>query len=84
MIFPYVSLTDITPVQQKQYICATTNAVFETKTEWYDMMASFSVGVVKKRSLRLSSMDKEFITNVISGIQLQKNEKWCVVCSFKN
>ena len=81
MIFPYVSLTDITPVQQRQYICATTNAVFETKTEWYDMMASFSVGVVKKRSLKLSSMDKEFNTNVISGIQLQKGEKWSLVDS---
>lgn len=74
-ISPYVSLTDISPLERQHYICGTTNSIMETHTHRYDMMASFSTGIVRKSNAKLSAMDKEFILNVISGMSA-KGEKW--------
>lgn len=74
-ISPYVALTDISPLERKHYICGTTNSIMETHTHRYDMMASFSTGIVRKSNAKLSAMDKEFILNVISGMSA-KGEKW--------
>jgi hypothetical protein len=75
-VFPYVSLSDTSPFTYKHYICGTTNPIFETKIEWYDMLVSLSFGLVKKSSLKISSHDKEFISDVISGIQIKRGEVW--------
>eukprot|EP01122_Echinamoeba_exundans_P012152 TRINITY_DN5024_c0_g3_i1.p1 TRINITY_DN5024_c0_g3~~TRINITY_DN5024_c0_g3_i1.p1 ORF type:complete len:1078 (+),score=213.78 TRINITY_DN5024_c0_g3_i1:245-3478(+) len=73
-VYPYVALTDLTPLHQPSYIAGTTNQLLETKTEWYDMMASFSTGIVRKSNAKISSLDKEFILNVMSG--MHAGEKW--------
>lgn len=73
-IYPYVALTDLSPLHQSAYIAGTTNQLLETKTEWYDMMASFSTGIVRKSNAKISSLDKEFILNVMSG--MHSGEKW--------
>ena len=74
-ISPYVALTDISPLERQHYICGITNSIMETHTHRYDMMASFSTGIVRKSNAKLSAMDKEFILNVISGMSA-KGEKW--------
>lgn len=74
-ITPYVALTDISPLERQHYICGITNSIMETHTHRYDMMASFSTGIVRKSNAKLSAMDKEFILNVISGMSA-KGEKW--------
>jgi hypothetical protein len=73
-IYPYVALTDLAPLHLPSYIAGTTNQLLETKTEWYDMMASFSTGIVRKSNAKISSLDKEFILNVMSG--MHAGEKW--------
>jgi len=45
------------------------------------MMASFSTGIVRKNNAKLSSLDKEFILNVLSG--MQAGEQW-VRTQFRN
>lgn len=74
IISPYIALTGFEFLHRKQYICGSTNSIFENKTELYDMMASFSTGIVRKSKSKLSTYDKEFIMNVISG--MHKGEKW--------
>lgn len=73
-ISPYVALSSTDLLQRKQYICGATNAVLENRTELYDLMASFSTGIVRKSKAKLSTYDKEFIMNVISG--MHKGETW--------
>jgi hypothetical protein len=45
------------------------------------MMAGFSTGIVRKSNAKLSTLDKEFILNVMSG--MHAGEKW-VRDQFRN
>eukprot|EP01124_Arcella_intermedia_P005432 TRINITY_DN13205_c0_g1_i2.p1 TRINITY_DN13205_c0_g1~~TRINITY_DN13205_c0_g1_i2.p1 ORF type:complete len:893 (-),score=218.04 TRINITY_DN13205_c0_g1_i2:38-2716(-) len=75
LISPYVALTDLSKVLSTTYICGTTNALFESKTEWYDLLGSFSTGIVKTGQFKISSQDREFIVNVINGME-KNGENW--------
>lgn len=75
VISPYVALTDLTPIERPSYICGTTNALFETKVEWYDLLASFSSGIVKTQEYKLSTQDRDFIVKVINGMETH-GEMW--------
>jgi len=75
LIGPYVALTDLSKIQCSSYICGSTNALFETKTEWYDLLGSFSTGIVKTGQFKISSQDREFIVNVINGME-KNGENW--------
>eukprot|EP01125_Pyxidicula_operculata_P020916 TRINITY_DN786_c0_g2_i1.p1 TRINITY_DN786_c0_g2~~TRINITY_DN786_c0_g2_i1.p1 ORF type:complete len:1085 (+),score=296.57 TRINITY_DN786_c0_g2_i1:20-3274(+) len=82
IICPYVALTDLTKVMQPSYICGTTNSLFETKAEWYDLLVSFSTGIVKTGQFKISGSDREFIVNVINGME-KNGEEW-VRTQFQN
>ena len=79
---PYVSLTEMSIFQEKSFICGSTNALFETKADWFDVLGSFSNGIVKPSTMRLSSQDRQFIHNVLNGMG-GKNEQW-VRTQFRN
>jgi len=77
LITPYVALTDISPVMRSTYICGSTNLLFETKTEWWDALGSFSSGcVINNLGIRASRRDIPFMKNVISGINDNRGEEW--------
>jgi len=77
IITPYVALTDISPVMKPTYICGSTNLLFETKTDWWDALGSFSAGcVINNCNIRLSARDREFMKNILSGIQDARGEEW--------
>jgi hypothetical protein len=65
------------------YICGTTNMLFETKTEWWDGLGSLISGsVVNNCGIKISSSDRSFMKNVISGINDNKGERWYVLDSL--
>eukprot|EP01099_Mayorella_cantabrigiensis_P004156 TRINITY_DN3120_c0_g1_i1.p1 TRINITY_DN3120_c0_g1~~TRINITY_DN3120_c0_g1_i1.p1 ORF type:complete len:804 (-),score=167.33 TRINITY_DN3120_c0_g1_i1:61-2472(-) len=77
VIMPYISLPDIARILEKStYICGVTNPIFETKTEWYDILGSFSTGVVSNDNIKPSSSDRQFMKAVLSGLQENKGESW--------
>lgn len=77
VIVPYISLPDIARILEKStYICGVTNPIFETKTDWYDILGSFSTGVVSNDNIKPSSSDRQFMKAVLSGLQENKGESW--------
>eukprot|EP00003_Mantamonas_plastica_P017787 TRINITY_DN2935_c0_g1_i1.p1 TRINITY_DN2935_c0_g1~~TRINITY_DN2935_c0_g1_i1.p1 ORF type:complete len:539 (-),score=148.40 TRINITY_DN2935_c0_g1_i1:389-2005(-) len=73
----YVCLTDIEPVLRKTHISGTTNMLFETKTDWYDVVGSFTTGaVVHQSNIKISGQDRNHIKNVLSGVEDNKGELW--------
>jgi len=77
IITPYVALTDISPVMRQTYICGSTNLLFETKTDWWDALGSFSSGhVLNTCGIRPSRTDIPFMKNIISGINDNRGEEW--------
>eukprot|EP01128_Nolandella_sp_AFSM9_P004007 TRINITY_DN1762_c0_g1_i1.p1 TRINITY_DN1762_c0_g1~~TRINITY_DN1762_c0_g1_i1.p1 ORF type:complete len:1390 (+),score=319.09 TRINITY_DN1762_c0_g1_i1:386-4555(+) len=79
---PYVALTEMSTFEKPTFICGSTNALFETKTDWYDVLGSFSTGIIKPPSLQMSKQDRAFISNVLNGMG-GKNELW-VRAQFRN
>eukprot|EP00698_Gefionella_okellyi_P024287 TRINITY_DN851_c0_g4_i2.p1 TRINITY_DN851_c0_g4~~TRINITY_DN851_c0_g4_i2.p1 ORF type:complete len:337 (-),score=41.77 TRINITY_DN851_c0_g4_i2:406-1416(-) len=80
---PYISLADISPIEKKTYLCGTTNMLFESRQDWYDMIGLVSTGVVNnpKEKILLTSADKQFIKDVLAG--LGNGEQWVRV-QFSN
>lgn len=40
---PYVALTEMSTFEKPTFICGSTNALFETKTDWYDVLGRYSI-----------------------------------------
>lgn len=40
---PYVALTEMSKFQTKTYICGSTNALFETKADWFDVLGRYGI-----------------------------------------
>jgi hypothetical protein len=81
-IYPYVPLTDLDTILGNQtFICGTTNHLFETRQDWWDVCASFTSNqvIVSKQFKQLSVLtarDKEFMMNILSGIEDGRGETW--------
>lgn len=81
---PYVTLEDVAPVtEHKTYVCGTTNSIFATKSNWYDMVADPHTGriifspTLDKNDVKVIGSDLSFINRIIDGIESGKrNEEW--------
>eukprot|EP00761_Pharyngomonas_kirbyi_P011396 gb/GECH01011421.1/.p1 GENE.gb/GECH01011421.1/~~gb/GECH01011421.1/.p1 ORF type:complete len:851 (+),score=162.09 gb/GECH01011421.1/:1-2553(+) len=90
-ITPYIALTFLDPLSNPHAINGATNMIFETKPEWSDFSASLSTGKVVQQShseelpqIKISSRDREFIRNILSGINdATRGETWVRVQFFK-
>lgn len=78
-LYPYVSLTDITPVTIKGSVCGTTNKLFETKpNEWFDYCGSLSQRkVLMTIPWKVEGSDLQLIETVLDGIfRNGKDDEW--------
>ena len=88
-LHPYVALTDVEPMFKPRYIAGTTNLLFETKSEWYDLLGSLDSGHLvpsarfKDRPLKITPRERKFIRSVLHGIEDKRGEKWVRV-QFEN
>jgi len=45
-LYPYVSLSNLDFLQQKGFVCAATNALFESKTNWWDLLINLQTNQI--------------------------------------
>eukprot|EP01104_Vermistella_antarctica_P014200 TRINITY_DN4428_c0_g5_i1.p1 TRINITY_DN4428_c0_g5~~TRINITY_DN4428_c0_g5_i1.p1 ORF type:complete len:648 (-),score=154.01 TRINITY_DN4428_c0_g5_i1:9-1952(-) len=78
-IFPYVSITDISPIEKNNfYIIGSTNALFDERTEWWNALgtAGRKGPVVNNSGVKLNSADKEFMSEIMKGLKKGEGETW--------
>mmetsp|Transcript_28056 Transcript_28056/g.71514 ORF Transcript_28056/g.71514 Transcript_28056/m.71514 type:complete len:726 (-) Transcript_28056:133-2310(-) len=77
-LHPYVSLNDLSVIMGgESFIAGATNPLFESRTDWWDVLGSFTGGTVStKDGLKITGQDREHIKNVISGIEDHRSEDW--------
>jgi len=85
-LVPYVTLANVDPItKHSTYVCGTTNGLFATKEQWYDIVADPSTGKVSvsgqanfdKFMFKVQGPDLAFINRIIDGIENGKrDEKW--------
>ena len=81
---PYVCLQDTSPVENPGTVAGTTNLLFATREDWYDVHGALTTGsiVLSSRSdagvpIKLGSGDKKFIKNVLTGLEEDsRSEPW--------
>jgi hypothetical protein len=82
-LVPYVTLADVEQVSKhRSYVCGTTNGIFATKKDWYDVLADPSSGKIAlenwdRSTLKVAGADLAFIQRVMDGIeQGKRGEDW--------
>ncbi|KNC51161.1 uncharacterized protein AMSG_06512 [Thecamonas trahens ATCC 50062] len=79
---PYVCLQDTTPLDVAGGVCGSTNLLFATREEWYDVHGSLTTGSVACSSasslsaIKPGSGDRKFIKNVLAGLSESRSEAW--------
>lgn len=86
--FPYTTLNNLDFLQTDGFIAGTTNPIFESHPEWWDVLCDLDTGKVllsatgangRKCSIdppRLSDVDEEFYEQVLSGLEARYSEYW--------
>jgi len=77
-VTPYVTLTDLEPIEEKVFIAGATNELFEQNKQWWDVCASFQTGSIIQQGvkIKLSKKDRQFTKSVLSGIRDGRDETW--------
>ncbi|CAK9008027.1 Protein mesA [Durusdinium trenchii] len=83
-LVPYVTLANVDPVtKHSSFVCGTTNGLFATKEQWYDLVADPKTGKVvsspqsnmDRSLLKVTGHDLAFINRVLDGIENGKREE---------
>lgn len=85
-LIPYATLANVEPVTtHSSYVCGTTNGLFATKEDWYDIVVDPKTGktmvsntsTIDRNLLKVQGGDLAFINRVLDGIENGKrDEDW--------
>lgn len=76
-ITPYLTIVDTSPLERPFYICATTNPIFESRTEMWDIFVRPELSkFVHPLTWKISREDKTFIKWIIASISRGESEEW--------
>lgn len=76
-LIPYVSMTNLDPLDANTFICGITNKKIEEKTDLYDVCASlFQKKVLNSTQIKIQSSDLIFIENILEGIKKGNGNEW--------
>lgn len=77
-IFPYVSITDLSPIESNDfYIAAVTNPLFDEHKDWYDTLALIGKRkIITSLDIKPTPQDAAFIGKVMEGVKKNEGEKW--------
>jgi len=90
--YPYTTLNNLDFLSTKGYIAGTTNPIFETHPEWWDVMCDIDSGRVlvsttgangRKCAIeppRLTELDEDLYEQVSTGMDARYSEYWMRAC----
>lgn len=90
--FPYTTLNNLDFLNVKGYVAGSTNPIFESHPEWWDVLMDIDSGKVLISSSgangkpcsteppKLSEMDAELMEQVSSGVEAHYSEYWLRAC----
>jgi len=90
--FPYTTLNNLDFLNVKGYVAGSTNPIFESHPEWWDVLMDIDSGKVlvsgsgangkpsSSEPPKLSEMDAELMEQVSSGIEAHYSEYWLRSC----
>ncbi|GBG31718.1 Protein DENND6-like [Hondaea fermentalgiana] len=83
-LVPYATLANVDPLtKHSSYVCGTTNGLFATKEDWYDLvidpndgkLVMSSTSPMDRNLLKVQGGDLAFITRILDGIENGKREE---------
>ena len=90
--FPYTTLNNLDFLETEGFIAGSTNPIFESHPEWWDVLCDIDTGKVvvsgvgpngRKCALeppRLSELDEELYEQVSTGLEARYSEYWLRAC----